>query len=127
MSEFWQSFWLIVEIFFFFAYLVVLFHIVTDLFRDRSTGGFAKAVWVFFLIVLPLITALVYLLARGKGMSERQGQAVRQAEQSTQAYIRDVAGTSSAQQIATAKELLDAGAITAAEYDRLKQVALATV
>jgi hypothetical protein len=122
---FWESFWLIVEAFFFFAYLVVLFHIVTDLFRDKSTGGFAKAVWVLFLVALPLLTALVYLLARGKGMAERQQRAVLNAEERAQSYIRDVAGASPAQQIATAKQLFDAGAIDATEFAALKASALA--
>jgi hypothetical protein len=120
----WQSFWLIIEVFFFFAYLVVMFQIITDLFRDRDLGGFAKALWVFFLIVLPLITALVYLIARGKGMGERQFEAVQTAQRHTDDYIRDVAGISPAQQIETAKKLLDSGAITADEFAKLKADAL---
>lgn len=122
---FWESFWLIVEAFFFFAYLVVLFHIVTDLFRDKSTSGFGKAVWVLFLVLLPLLTALVYLLARGKGMAERQHRAALSAEERAQSYIRDAAGTSPAQQVATAKQLLDSGAIDATEFAALKESALA--
>lgn len=125
MSDFWQVFWFLVEAFFFVAYLIVLFNIVTDLFRDRSLGGFAKAVWVFFLIVLPLLTALVYLVARGGGMAERQRAAVVAADERTREYIRTTAGTNPAQEIATAKGLLDTGAITADEFARLKARALA--
>lgn len=121
----WQSFWLIIEIFFFFAYLMIVFQIVGDLFRDRETGGFAKALWVFLLIVLPLLGALIYLIARGKGMSQRQLTAMNEAKASTDHYIREVAGASPAQQIETAKKLLDSGAITADEFTALKSAALA--
>lgn len=127
MSEFWQAFWLVVEIFFFFAYLVVLFQIVGDLFRDRNTGGFAKALWVLFLIAVPLLTAIIYLIARGKGMAERQVSAVTEARSDAERYIRETAGTSPAQQIESAKTLLDAGVITADEFARLKAAALAKV
>jgi hypothetical protein len=123
--DFWQWFWLTVEIFFFFAYLIVLFQILTDLFRDRSTGGFAKAVWVFFLIVFPLITALIYLIARGKGMGERQIAAYKAAEEQTKTYIRDVAGSSPAAEIEKAQALLASGAITPDEFAALKAKALA--
>lgn len=122
---FWQSFFLILEAFFFLAYLVVLFHVIGDLFRDRKLGGFAKAVWIFFLLVIPGLTALVYLVARGRGMTERHAAAVVAAREATDAYIRDAAGTTAAQQIAQAKELLDAGAIDAQEFATLKQRALA--
>lgn len=123
-SSFWEYLWLIVSTFFFIAYLVVLFQIIIDLFRDRSLGGFAKAIWVIFLIVLPLITALVYLIVRGGGMADRQNQQVNEARQEADAYIKRVAGTSAADQIASAKALLDQGTITQAEFDKLKAKAL---
>jgi hypothetical protein len=126
MSDFWNFFWLVFEIFFFFAYLMILFQIIGDLFRDRKLGGFGKAVWVFFLISAPVITALVYLIARGNGMVGRQQAAVAQAEEATKTYIKDVAGSSPATEIAQAKALLDAGAIDAAEYAQLKAKVLAT-
>jgi predicted ferric reductase len=124
--SFWESFWLVIEIFLFFAYLVILFHIVTDLFRDRKLSGWAKAVWVFFLVVLPMLTAIVYLIARGGGMAERQHAAVARAQHDTEDYIRTVAGHSPAQEIATAHQLLTAGAIDAPEFERIKQKALAS-
>lgn len=123
-SSFWEYLWLIVSTFFFIAYLVVLFQIIIDLFRDRSLGGFAKAIWVIFLIVLPLITALVYLIVRGGGMADRQNQQVNEARQEADAYIKRVAGTSAADQIASAKALLDQGTITQAEFEKLKAKAL---
>lgn len=122
---FWDTFWLIVEIFFFFAYLVVLLQIVTDLFRDRTLGGFAKAVWIFFLIVVPFLTALVYLIARGGGMADRHRSASVAAEKHAEEYIRTVAGTSPTQQLTEAKQLLDSGVITAEEFETLKKSVLA--
>ncbi|HEY0188666.1 MAG TPA: SHOCT domain-containing protein [Cellulomonas sp.] len=123
--SFWESFWLVIEIFLFFAYLMVLFHIVTDLFRDRALSGIAKAVWVVFLIFFPVLTAIAYLIVRGQGMSERDQGAAARAQQGAEQYIRTVAGSSPAQDIATAHQLLQAGAIDAAEYERLKAKALA--
>jgi len=104
---------------------MILFQIIGDLFRDRKLGGLGKAVWVFFLIFAPVITALVYLIARGNGMVARQQAAVAQAEEATKTYIKDVAGSSPAAEIGQAKALLDAGAIDAAEYAQLKAKALA--
>ncbi|WP_166135304.1 SHOCT domain-containing protein [Nocardioides ochotonae] len=125
--DFWDVFWLIVWSFFFISYLIILFHIVVDLFRDRELSGLAKAMWVLALLVLPALTALVYLVVRGRGMAGRDRQAAEQAAQATDNYIRSVAGTSPAEQIATAKQLLDTGAITEEEYDVLKSRALAAV
>jgi hypothetical protein len=127
VDSFWDFFWFIISFFLLMAYLVVLFQILGDLFRDRETSGVLKAVWVFFLIVCPILTALVYLIARGKGMTERNIAAVRAAQADTDAYIRSVsAGAGSpAEEIARAKALLDAGTISQPEYDALKAKALA--
>jgi hypothetical protein len=121
-----QSFWFAVEIFFLFAYLIVLFQIVGDLFRDKDLSGWLKAIWIFFLIVVPLFAALVYLIARGRGMSRRTAEARTAAREGTESYIRTVAGTSPAQEIAAAKELLESGAITPEEFAGLKARALST-
>ncbi|HEY0187475.1 MAG TPA: PLDc N-terminal domain-containing protein [Cellulomonas sp.] len=123
--SFWESFWLVIEIFLFVAYLVVLFHVVTDLFRDRALSGWGKAVWVLCLVLVPWLTALVYLIARGTGMAERQQAAVAHAQQGAEQYIRTVAGHSPAQEIATAQQLLSSGAIDAQEFAALKARALA--
>lgn len=125
MSNFWDMVWLIASTFFFIAYLLVLFHIVVDLFRDSELGGFAKALWVIGLIFVPVLTSLVYLIARGSGMSVRQREAMQRAKSQTDSYIREVAGKSPAEQIADAKALLDAGTINADEFARLKAKALA--
>lgn len=125
MDGFWDFFWFLVWIFLFMAYLIVLFQVLTDLFRDRELSGWWKAVWVVFLVFVPMLTALVYLIARGRGMAERQVAAVRTAKEDTDAYIQSVAAQASpADQIASAKALLDAGTISADEFERLKAKAL---
>jgi ABC-type multidrug transport system fused ATPase/permease subunit len=124
MSNFWDSVWLIFSAFLFVAYLFVMFQVVTDLFRDDSVSGVGKAAWIVGLIFLPMLTALVYIIARGKGMAERQRAALQRAKSDTDAYIRQVAGKSPAEQIADAKALLDAGTITPEEFQRLKAKAL---
>ncbi len=125
MSQFFEFFWLIIEIFFFVAYLIVFFQIISDLFRDRTLGGLAKAIWIFVLIVIPLIGALIYLIARGRGMDERRRQAALDAERDVQAYIRQTAGSNPVTEIAQAQELLDKGVISAEEFAALKKKALA--
>lgn len=125
MDSFLDFVWLIIISFAFVAYLMVMFQIIVDLFRDREQGGVVKAIWIIALIFFPLITAIIYLIARGGGMAQRQAESVQQAKASTDAYIRDVAGRTPAQEIADAKALLDAGTITPDEYDRIKAKALA--
>lgn len=128
--SFWESlgdiFWWTLWFFAFFAYLWVVIAIITDLFRDHQLNGWLKAVWIIFLIFFPFITALVYLIARGKGMGERAQKEARQYQAATDEYIRATAGTaaSPADEIAKAKSLLDAGTISQAEYDQLKARAL---
>lgn len=124
-DSFWDFIWYTLVIFAFIAYLMILFSIITDLFwRDRETSGLVKAIWVVFLIVFPYITALVYLIARGKGMGERSRDAAVAAKKDAEAYIREAAGRSPAQEIADAKSLLEAGTISQQEFDALKAKAL---
>lgn len=124
MSDFWHVFWLVAEAFIFVAYLIVLFHIVADLFRNHEINGFFKAVWIIALIFVP-ISALLYLLFHSRGMAQRQQQAVARMKSDTDDYIRNVAGKSPADQIGDAKALLDAGTITESEFAQLKAKALA--
>src|SRR3954470_18490157 len=101
---FWDFFWLLIWSYFLFAYLILLFQVFRDLFRDRQMGGFAKGLWALGMIVAPFLGVLVYLFARGHGMAERQAGAARQARAETDHYIQSVAGTSSsADEIASAK------------------------
>ena len=125
MENFWSIIWIVIWSFVFVAYLFVLFYILTDLFRDHELSGWWKALWILFLIFAPYLTALVYVIARGKGMSQRQLAAAQQARSQTDAYIRDVAGKSPADHIAEAKALLDNGTITPQEFEQLKAKALA--
>ena len=125
MNNFWNIVWIFLWSFAFIAYLFALFAIIGDLFRDQKLNGWWKAVWVIFLIFMPFLTALVYLIARGRGMAERQREAMQAAQSDTNSYIRTVAGTSSpADDIAKAKQLLDSGVISQGEFDALKAKAL---
>ena len=124
--SFWDIVWFILISFAFVAYLMVMFAIIGDLFRDREASGFAKAVWIVALIFLPFITSVIYLIVRGKDMGERQARSAEQMREQQDAYIRQVAGaTSPTEQIAQAKAMLDSGTITEAEYERLTERALA--
>lgn len=124
---FWDFFWLLIWSFFLVCYLMVLFQIITDLFRDKDLSGWWKALWIIFLIIFPFLAALIYLIARGRGMAERQAGAAQSAQVATDQYIQAVANRSNpAEQIASAKTLLDNGTISQDEFDKIKQKALAS-
>ena len=88
-------------------------------------NGFAKALWIIFLVLVPWLTALIYLIVEHKGMAERSMKAAEKMQKEQAHYIQTVAGTSPAEQIKHAKDLLDAGTISQQEYDQLKAKALA--
>ena len=88
--DFWSVIWVVIWIFLFVAYLFVFFYILMDLFRDHELSGWWKALWIVFLIFAPFLTALVYLIARGRGMSERQTAQARAARSETDAYLQQV-------------------------------------
>jgi hypothetical protein len=125
MDTFWDLFLTTLWIFLLFTFLMVLFYIFSDIFRDHSTAGWVKAIWIVFLIVFPPITSLVYLIARGKGMQERALAEAKDAQKAQDQYIRSVSGTDPAEQISKAKQLLDQGVISDDEYQTLKAKALA--
>ena len=108
----------------FVAYLFMLIWIVTDLFRDKKLHGGWKAVWIVFLVFLPCLTALVYLIARGQGMAERSEKRVEQAPEYSDDYVRQVSFADPAAEIAKAKALADQGVITSGEFDAIKNKAL---
>ena len=117
------------EFFLFFAWFMCLFWIFGDIFRSGDLGGGAKTFWVIFVIVLPFLGILIYLIARGKGMQERQLEQAKQMQAAQAEYIKSVATSSSGSatdQISSAKALLDSGAITQSEFDALKSKALAS-
>jgi hypothetical protein len=118
----WSLFWL----FLFVIWFWLLIAIFGDIFRDRELSGWGKAAWSIFVIVAPYLGILVYLIARGHGMSERALAQQKAQKAQFDAYVRETAGGESAtEQIAKAKQLLDSGAISQAEFERLKQSALA--
>jgi hypothetical protein len=122
--NFWESFWNIFWWFFcvyaLFAFLYALFIVIGDVFRDDKLNGWLKAVWIFFLAFLPFITLLVYMVARGKGMTQRSMDRARESQKSTDAYIRSVASASPSEEISKAKALLDSGTISPEEFERIK-------
>lgn len=123
---FWDFFWLMVWGFLFVCYLMVIFQVIGDIIRDRRMRGWGRALWLIALIIVPPLTALIYVIARGGGMAKRQRAAIRESQAATDDYIRSVAGSANpADQIARAKQLLDAGAITTPEFEQLKAKALA--
>jgi cbb3-type cytochrome oxidase subunit 3 len=127
--SFIDIFWSVLWFFFLFIWIMILVHILGDLFRDHTLSGGAKTLWVLFLVFLPFLAVLVYLFTRGRGMAERAAARQQQAQDQFEGYVRTVAtGDATAtptEQIAQAKQLLDAGTIDQAEFDRLKAKALA--
>ena len=121
----WWTFGILVMV----AYFFVLFRIIMDIFRDKSLGGWAKALWLIALIFLPVVTALVYVIARGKGMAHRDVEAMEEYRAAQVEYTKDLMKdaakpVTAADQIAQAKALLDSGSITPEEFEKLKAKAL---
>jgi hypothetical protein len=124
---FLDVFWTMIIFFCWVAWIWVLIVIISDLFRRHDTSGWIKALWVIFLIVLPFLGVLIYLIANGSGMSRRQVEQTQAAQQQFDSYVQSVAATGGggATELAKAKELLDSGAINQDEYDKLKAKVLA--
>jgi putative oligomerization/nucleic acid binding protein/phospholipase D-like protein len=124
--SFGQVMW---TMFVFFAWILffwLLFTVFGDLFSRHDIGGWAKAGWTVFVIILPFLGIFVYLIAEGRSMGERAAQRAQAQQGEMDSYVRSVASSdSSAEQIAKGKQLLDSGAITQAEFDQLKAKALA--
>jgi predicted PurR-regulated permease PerM len=116
--------WSLIVIFFMVVYFMMLFSVIVDIFRRHDIHGGKKALWLLFILFAPLLGLLIYLIVNGHGIAERQAKDVQQSQQQFDQYVKDVAG-GSADQIAKAKELLDAGTITQAEFDQIKAKALA--
>jgi hypothetical protein len=124
---FLDVFWTMIIFFLWVIWIWVLIVILMDVFRRHDTSGWAKAAWVFFIIFLPVLGALTYLIVNGKGMSERNVKEARSQKAQMDEYVRSVASSGGAAgEIEKAKQLLDSGAIDQQEYDALKQKALAT-
>jgi hypothetical protein len=118
-------FWSMLWFFMFFIWLMLLFRVFGDIFRSEDMGGWAKALWTIFVIVLPILGVLVYVVSRGKGMAERDVRGYQAAEAATQSYIREAAGTtSSADEIAKLADLRDRGVLTNEEFESQKAALL---
>jgi Short C-terminal domain/Phospholipase_D-nuclease N-terminal len=118
--------WSMIIFFVWVAWIWTMILILSDVFRRRDLSGWGKAGWTFFLIVLPFLGALVYLIGQGDGMAERRAQDVQGQQAQMDDYVRSVAGSGGpAAEIDKAKQLLDSGAINQTEYDALKAKALA--
>ncbi|MFN8151067.1 MAG: SHOCT domain-containing protein [Solirubrobacterales bacterium] len=118
---FGQGLLTVLWIFVFVAWIMVLFTIIGDLFRDHEMSGWVKAIWVLFLVFLPFLTGLIYLIARGSGMRERSLAAQKEAQQQFDSYIRETAGGSSdVDEISKLAELHDKGKLSDEEFANAK-------
>jgi Short C-terminal domain/Phospholipase_D-nuclease N-terminal len=121
---FFDVFWTIVIFFVWVAWLMILFRILGDIFRRHDISGWGKAVWLVFVVVLPFLGVLVYLIANGEEMRKRDMEHARAARSEFDDYVKSVSGGAAAE-IDKAKQLLDSGAITQAEFDAIKAKAIA--
>jgi hypothetical protein len=120
------AFWTIFEIFLWVIWIWILIYVFIDIFRSRDLSGWGKALWFLFVLLIPLIGVLVYLIVRGSSMQERAVQDARQQDQEFRAYVQDAAGSgNTADQLAKLADLRDRGVITPAEFEREKAKVLA--
>ena len=120
------AFWTILEIFLWVLWIWVLIYVFIDIFRSRDLSGWAKALWFIFVLFIPLIGVLVYLIARGGSMQERAQQQAQQADRDARQYIQEAAGSGTpADQLTKLADLRDRGVITADEFEREKAKILA--
>ncbi len=123
---FLEVFWTMLIFFAFVIWIWILITVLIDIFRRHDTSGFAKVLWIIFIIVLPYLGVFIYLIAEHKGMTERAIKQQEAAQSQMDKYVQSVAGkTDPAEQIAKAKGLLDSGTISQTEFDQIKQKALA--
>jgi hypothetical protein len=123
-----DAIWSMLAFFFFVIVLWMIFGIVGDIFRSDDLSGVTKAIWCIAIVILPWLAIFIYLIVRGNGMAERSLQANAQAKAQFDSYVRDTAGSGggAAGEIKSAKELLDSGAISQAEFETIKAKALAS-
>ena len=124
-NTFGQVMWTFLVLFAWILFFWLLFAVFGDLFRRHDLSGWGKAAWSIFVIFVPFLGCFVYLITQGHKIGERNIQEAQAAQAQLDSHIKTVAGSGSAEQIAKAKELLDSGAITQAEFDALKAKALA--
>ena len=120
------AFWTIFEIFLWVIWIWILIYVFIDIFRSRDLSGWAKALWFIFVLFIPLIGVLVYLIVRGSSMHERAVREAQQQDREFRAYVQDAAGSgNTADQLAKLADLRDRGVITADEFEREKAKVLA--
>jgi predicted PurR-regulated permease PerM len=121
-----EVFWTLLIFFGFVVWLAILFNVLADIFRRHDISGFAKVAWILVIVVLPYLGVFIYLIAEHDGIAERAAERRKDAQAQVDQYVQSVAAkTDPTEQIAKAKQLLDAGTITQAEFDQIKQKALA--
>ncbi len=123
-ATFLDFLWSLIIIFFMVAFFMILFQVIGDLFRRDDVSGFGKVLWILFMVFFIFFGVFIYLIVNGNGMRERQMAAMKESQQQFDSYVQTVAG-GSADQIAKAKELLDAGTISQEEFDAIKAKAIA--
>ncbi|HTA15832.1 MAG TPA: SHOCT domain-containing protein [Solirubrobacteraceae bacterium] len=124
---FLEVFWTMLIFFAFIVWIWILFTVMIDIFRRHDTSGFSKVLWIIFIIVLPYLGVFVYLIVEHKGMAERAVKQQHDTQAQFDKYVQSVAvKTDPTEQIAKAKQMLDSGTITQAEFDQIKQKALAS-
>jgi membrane protein implicated in regulation of membrane protease activity len=120
------AFWTILEIFLWVIWIWILIYVFIDIFRSRDLSGWGKALWFLFVLLIPLIGVLVYLIVRGSSMQDRAVKEAQQQDQQFRAYVQDAAGSgNTADQLAKLADLRDRGVITADEFEREKAKVLA--
>jgi hypothetical protein len=115
----------VVEIFLFVVWIWILFTIISDLFRDHEMSGWAKALWILFLVFIPFLTGLVYLIVRGSGMRDRAIKAQTDAKKHFDEYVREQAHASPADELHKLNDLREKGALSQEEFDQAKAKLLA--
>jgi ABC-type multidrug transport system fused ATPase/permease subunit len=118
-----DAFWTMLEFFLLIIWIIILFRVILDIFRSHDLGGGGKALWLIFVIILPFLGVLIYLIARGKGMGERDVQQAQAQDQEFKAYVQEAASGQSAtpaDELAKLADLRDRGVISDADFEQQK-------
>ena len=118
--------WTMLVFFIWIAWFMILFRCLMDIFRRHDIGGFAKVLWIIFVIILPFLGVFIYLITQSQHMAERDMKQVQAQQAQFDTYVKSVSGGGAAAEIEKANALLSSGAITQAEFDAIKQKALAS-
>ena len=122
--SFWNVLWTMIVFFLWIIWFFILFRVILDIFRRHDISGWGKTAWLIFVIILPFLGVFVYIIAEGNKMTQRDVERAQASQQQFDAYVQSVAGGPAAE-IDKAKQLLDQGTITQAEFDSIKSKALA--